>query len=107
MHCFERECSVQRRHQKVIEERPFALRTPGLRDRDGPGRCWPRAKAVGYLGAGTVEFVLEAFRGEFWFLEVYTRLQVEHPVTEAVTGARPGPRSSCWWPRACRCRSPM
>lgn len=90
VHCFERECSIQRRHQKVIEECPSPALDEDLRDRMGSAAV-AAAKAAGYRNAGTVEFVLEppvspGKTAEFWFLEINTRLQVEHPVTEAATG---------------------
>ena len=80
---FERECSIQRRHQKVIEEAPSVAIDPSLRERMGSSAV-AVAKAVAYVGAGTVEFLFQD--GEFWFLEMNTRLQVEHPVTEMITG---------------------
>jgi propionyl-CoA carboxylase alpha chain len=84
VHLFERECSIQRRHQKIVEECPAAALTPALRS-EICATAVTAARAIGYVGAGTVEFLLLP-DGTFAFLEVNTRLQVEHPVTEMVTG---------------------
>jgi 3-methylcrotonyl-CoA carboxylase alpha subunit len=84
VHLFERECSIQRRHQKILEETPSPFITPDMRNKMGEAAV-AAAKAINYRGAGTIEFIVGSDR-EFFFMEMNTRLQVEHPITEMTTG---------------------
>jgi 3-methylcrotonyl-CoA carboxylase alpha subunit len=99
VHLFERDCSLQRRHQKVIEEAPAPGMDEATREQLCAARC-KAAKAVDYVGAGTIEFIADASEGlradRIWFMEMNTRLQVEHPVTEEITGSI-WSNGSCAW----------
>ncbi|MGZ5279219.1 MAG: ATP-binding protein, partial [Pseudobdellovibrionaceae bacterium] len=85
VHLFERECSVQRRHQKIIEESPSPSVPPAVREKMGDAAV-RAAKQISYVGAGTIEFIFDNTTKDFYFMEMNTRLQVEHPITEIVTG---------------------
>ncbi|MFK8137443.1 MAG: acetyl-CoA carboxylase biotin carboxylase subunit [Bdellovibrionales bacterium] len=85
VHLYERECSIQRRHQKVIEEAPSPLLNQETREKMGEVSV-RAAKSINYVGAGTIEFIFDSITNEFFFMEMNTRLQVEHPVTEMITG---------------------
>jgi acetyl-CoA carboxylase biotin carboxylase subunit len=84
IHLGERDCSIQRRHQKLLEEAPSAILTPKLRSKMGEAAV-KAAQCIDYVGAGTVEFLVDCY-DNFYFMEMNTRIQVEHPVTEAITG---------------------